>query len=283
MEAKTVNKSPIISPLGIEVAPGVSIDYSDTGSGLPILLIHGWPLNKQMFEYQAQYLNKQGYRVITVSLRGFGKSSKPYGNYNYDQFAEDLHLVIESLGLQNIVLGGFSMGAAVAIKYIAKYGDSNIYKLWMIGAAVPLYTKRDDYTYAGPTVQDVDALLVQLNRNRPSVIQSVGLALGAKDSLIIKEYLSWIFSMGIEASLYATEQSLIALRDTDLRDEIAKVQIPVTIFHGKKDQICPYLLAEQMQQTFSKSTLIPFENSGHALLWEEMDRFHEELLISLKS
>lgn len=80
-------------------------------------MIHGWPLNDAMYEYQYQYLVKKGFRVIGISLRGFGKSDRPYGQYNFDVFSDDIKVVLGKLNTQNAVLGGFSMGGAVVTHY----------------------------------------------------------------------------------------------------------------------------------------------------------------------
>jgi len=63
----------------IEVEKGVKLHVTDVGEGKPIVLIHGWPLSDAMYEYQYQYLSRKGFRVIGITLRGFGQSDKPYG------------------------------------------------------------------------------------------------------------------------------------------------------------------------------------------------------------
>ena len=70
----------------IEVEKGVKLHVTDLGEGRPIVLIHGWPLSDEMYEYQYQHLSRKGFRVIGITLRGFGKSDKPYGKYNFDVF-----------------------------------------------------------------------------------------------------------------------------------------------------------------------------------------------------
>lgn len=94
----------------IEVEPNVKLHVTDLGEGRPIVLIHGWPLNDAMYEYQYQYLVNKGFRVIGISLRGFGKSDRPYGRYDFDVFSDDIKVVLDKLKIENAVLGGFSMG-----------------------------------------------------------------------------------------------------------------------------------------------------------------------------
>src|SRR5262245_40462698 len=88
----------------------VSIAYSDYGSGRPVIFIHGWPLSREMWEYQLEDIVNAGYRVIKYDRRGFGKSSKPWYGYDYDSLASDLNEIIQQLNLDDVVLVGFSMG-----------------------------------------------------------------------------------------------------------------------------------------------------------------------------
>jgi len=277
MEANRFNRGE-----SIEVESGIYIDITDVGEGIPIVLIHGWPLNKDMFEYQVQFLVKKGYRVITPSLRGYGRSSKPFSAYSYDEFAKDIHQVIKKLDLHDFIIGGFSMGAAVALYYAAHYGQDAVRQLWMIGAAAPLYTQRQDFLFDGPTYESVNDNIVFLNQNRPELVDGVLKALWSPLSKIPDTFRLWLFSLGMQASLYATEQSMIALRDSDLREEMKLVKVPVKIFHGKQDIISPFILAETMQKGFLDAELIAFENSGHAVLWEEQELFNQSLLKVLK-
>ena len=73
----------------IEVEPNVRLHVTDTGEGRPVVLIPGWPLGDEMYEYQYNELIKNNFRVIGITLRGFGKSDKPYGAYNYDVHVQD--------------------------------------------------------------------------------------------------------------------------------------------------------------------------------------------------
>ena len=73
-------------------------------------------------------------------------------------------------------------------------------------------------------------------------------------------------------------QCLIALRDTDLRGDLAKIKIPTLIMHGKKDKICSFDLAGQMKAGISDSHVVAFENSGHSLFLEETHKFNTELI-----
>ena len=97
--------------------------FKDTGKGRPVVLIHGWPLSGDMFEYQSLALLEAGYRVITYDRRGFGQSSHPATGYDYDTFADDLAAVLDKLDVQGATLVGFSMGGGEVARYLSRHGS----------------------------------------------------------------------------------------------------------------------------------------------------------------
>jgi len=265
----------------IEVEKNVKLHVTDLGEGRPVVLIHGWPLSDAMYEYQYQELVEKGFRVIGITLRGFGQSDKPYGPYNYDVYAADIKTVLDKLNIQHATLGGFSMGGAISIHYVAKYNGAHIAKLALFGAAAPVWTKRTDYPY-GFTKETVNELIALSKTNRPQLLENFGKIFAASETALSPGIGNWLGSINMEASPYAATQSLIALRDTDLRPELSKINIPTVIFHGVKDRICEFALAEQMQKGIKNSTIVPFENSGHGLFVEEREKFNSELIKFIK-
>src|SRR5918996_5631046 len=103
--------------VGKENSTSIELYYEDHGSGSPVVLIHGWPLNGASWEKQTAALLAAGFRVITYDRRGFGKSSQPASGYNYDTFAEDLSKLIAHLGVSGVSLVGFSMGGGEVARY----------------------------------------------------------------------------------------------------------------------------------------------------------------------
>jgi len=260
----------------IEVEKNVRLHVTDLGEGQPIVLIHGWPLNDAMYEYQYQYLVRKGFRVIGISLRGFGKSDKPYGKYDFDVFSDDIKVVLEKLKIENAVLGGFSMGGAVVIHYVTKYNAAHVSKLALFAAAAPSWKQREGYPFG--VSDEVAADLINATKtSRQDLIAGFGKDFPAQEGGISKNVEKWLESINLEASPYAVTESITALRDLDLRPELAKINIPVAIFHGTKDKLCDFSLAEQLHKGIKNSYIVKFENSGHSLFVEEMDKFNTEL------
>src|SRR5687768_7461270 len=158
----------------IEVEQNVKLHVTDLGEGKPVVLIHGWPLSDAMYEYQYAALLHKGYRVIGITLRGFGLSDKPGGRYNYDVFADDIKVVLDKLKVEGATIGGFSMGGATVVRYVAKYKGAHVSRMALFGAAAPLWTKRPDFNYGIWNKADVDGLITLNNTNRPQLFENFG-------------------------------------------------------------------------------------------------------------
>lgn len=261
----------------IEVEENVRLHITDAGEGRPIVLLHGWPLSDEMFEYQYADLINNNFRVIGITLRGFGKSNKPWGDYSYNTHVLDIKKVLCQLDIDNAVLGGFSMGGAIAIRYMSEYKSAHISKLALFGAAAPIWTQRKDFPYNLPK-SAVDELIKLNNKDRPKLLLNFAKIFSATPTSLNEGIGNWLNGLGLMASSYAMAQSLVALRDTDLRGDLAKITVPTIIMHGKKDKICSFDLAEQMHAGIKDSKLVAFKKSGHSLFLEETKKFNDLLM-----
>jgi pimeloyl-ACP methyl ester carboxylesterase len=230
-----------------------------------------------MYEYQYNDLINKNFRVIGITLRGFGKSDKPFGAYNYDVHTADIKKVLSELDIKDAVLVGFSMGGAIAIRFVSKYNCAHISKLILAGAAAPIWTQRNDFKYNLPQ-SAVDDLIALNYKDRPKLLADFAKIFSATETSLNEGIANWLNMIGLSASSHATAECLVALRDTDLRSDLKKVAIPTLILHGKKDKICSFDLAEQMKAGISNSQLIPFEKSGHSLFLEETDKFNAAII-----
>lgn len=255
----------------------IKIAYEDLNpqSRKTVVFIHGWPLSHKVFEYQNNILPYKGYRTVTIDLRGFGESDAPAMGYGYDTMAKDIYNLIAKLGLQNITLAGFSMGGAVALRYIKNYNGWRVGKLALLSAAAPLFTQREDFPY-GQTKTQINDLIMKLYIDRPTALADF-----SKDFFYQEQtatFMEWFRQLVYMQSSHSTINALKSLRDEDLREDMAFVKVKTGIFHGKKDKICPYQLAEEMRRGIKDSVLYPFENSGHGVFKDETEEFNDKFL-----
>ena len=130
--------------VGKENSGHIEIYYEDHGSGQPVVLIHGYPLDGHSWEKQVPVLLEAGKRVITYDRRGFGQSSQPTAGYDYDTFAADLKALVDQLDLREIVLAGFSMGTGEVTRYLGTYGSDRVTKAALFGPIPPFLLQTDD-------------------------------------------------------------------------------------------------------------------------------------------
>jgi len=239
-----------------------------------ILFIHGWPANHNLFEYQFNQLPKMGYRCIGIDIRGFGNSDKPFEGYSYDQLADDVRCIVETLGLQDFTLAGHSVGGAIAIRYMARHNGYGVSKLALFAAAAPSFTKRMDFPY-GLSKDAVTKMIQETYEDRPNMLRGFGDMFFFQH--ITQPFSDWFFQLGLQAAGWSTAKLAASLRDECLFDDLATINMPTLILHGVHDKVCEFALAEVQKQCIRKSRLVPFEFSGHGLFWEEMDKFNKEL------
>lgn len=261
----------------IKAINGVNINVEEIGTGKPIVFIHGWPVNHNMFEYQFTELPKHGYRCIGIDLRGFGDSDKPWEGYNYDTMADDVKAVLDTLNLQNVILVGFSMGGPISIRYMSRHHGAHVEKLALLAAAAPCFTKREDFPY-GIDKAAVDDLIRQTYEDRPSMLRNFSQIFFSAPDKLSPEFKIWNLSLGLAASAYATIQCAIELRDADLRKDLSTIQVPTLILHGVNDRVCLFDLAKVMHEAIKGSQLIQVEKAGHGFYYEERERVNSELV-----
>lgn len=265
----------------IEVQKGIKLFVQDWGTGKPIVFISGWPFDHRCYEYQFNQIPNAGFRCIGIDMRGFGKSDKPWGKYNYDIFADDIHKVLEHLNIKDAALLGHSMGGAISLHYAAKYGNKYISKLILCGAAAPVLVSRPDFPY-GWTREQVDGLFALCDKDRATLLKNFGSQFFYKPDSISPELANWFWITGMESSPYATEMCLKMFEDSDLRPDMAKIKIPTLIAHAKEDKVCPYVLGEILNKNIVGSKLVTFQKSGHGLFYDEREKFNKMVIDFVK-
>jgi pimeloyl-ACP methyl ester carboxylesterase len=260
----------------VRVEPDVKIYVNDINplGRKTILFIHGWPANHKMFEYQYNQLTLIGYRCIGIDMRGFGNSDKPLRGYNYDRLADDVRCVVEALKLQNFTLGGHSTGGAIAIRYMARHNGYGVSKLALFASAAPSLIQRPYFPY-GLKEEDVNKIIQATYIDRPNMLRNFGKTFFHQK--ISEPFSDWFFQLGLQAASWSTIAVANAWLAEELFYDLERIFVPTLILHGIHDEVCLFPLAIAQNRGIKNSKLIPFENSGHGLFYDELDKFNREL------
>lgn len=240
-----------------------------------ILFLHGWPGSHELFEYQFDRLPSMGFRCIGIDTRGFGKSDRPWTGYDYDTLSDDVRTVIDALNLRNITLLGHSTGGAIAVRYMARHNGFGVSKLVLCAAAVPSLIQRPYFPFGQPR-EVVLQIIRETCQDRPQMLRNFGNMFFFQH--ITTALSDWFFSLGLQAAGWST--AAIAntwLGEEQLFSDMGKIDVPTLIMHGIHDKVCFFPLAEAQKQGIKNSRLIAFEYSGHAVFYDQKDKFNREL------
>ena len=240
-----------------------------------VVMVHGWPLSAAMYEYQARILADRGFRVITMDLRGFGRSDAPACGYCYDRLSDDVYQVVRALRLRRFILVGFSMGGAIALRYMRRRQGFGVCRLALLAAAAPRFTRCQSFPYGLPR-STADSLIELAQTDRPQLAQNFSRQLLAcPHSEAVKD---WFRDLALTASGIGMVKTAYALRDEDGCADLEWVRVPTGIFHGKKDQIVPYELGLVQKACIPDASLFTFDASGHGVFYDELERFNRQFV-----
>ncbi|GIG22065.1 arylesterase [Cellulomonas chitinilytica] len=269
--------------VGTENSTPVELYYEDHGTGQPVLLIHGYPLDGHSWERQTRELLADGYRVLTYDRRGFGRSSKVGTGYDYDTFAADLNTVLETLDLRDVILVGFSMGTGELARYVSTYGHERVAKLAFLASVEPFLVARDDNPEGVPqevfdgiaaaAKADRFAWFTQFYKDFYNLDENLGTRISAEAVAA-----SWNTAIGsAPVAAYAVVPSWIE----DFRADVDAVRAsgkPALILHGTKDGILPIdVTARRFRQALPDAQYVEVEGAPHGLLWTHADEVNAAL------
>lgn len=259
----------------------INIFYQEYGTGVPVIFIHGWPLNHEMWEYQLLELSKHSIRCIAYDRRGFGRSDRPWMGYDYDTLADDLNELINHLQISNVVLVGFSMGGGEVARYIGKYGTDKISKLVFISSVTPFRLKSEDNS-EGAEKKSFDETINKIEKDRPSFLASFGKKFYGTDlpnCEVSKELLEWNQTLCLMSSAKATVDCVRSFSETDFREDLKKINIDTLIIHGDADTIVPIEVSgNKTSELIPNCKYIVYKNAPHGLFITEKEKLNTDLL-----
>ena len=267
--------------VGSQNGSGIDIYFEDHGSGLPVMLIHGYPLDGRSWERQERALLEAGYRVISYDRRGFGQSSKPTTGYDYDTLAADLAVLIDHLDLAGINLVGFSMGTGEVIRYLGSRGSARVRKAVLLGALPPFLLKTDDNPQ-GVDGQVFDRIKAALAADRFAYLETFLNDSYNADVLGGTRISDQAWYAAFIAALAASAHATCACVDTwltDFRPDLRKIDIPTLVIHGTDDRILPVTATAQRLPGFIDDIrVITIDHGPHNITWTHPDEVNTALL-----
>jgi non-heme chloroperoxidase len=274
--------------VGTENSADIEIHYEEHGSGKPIILIHGYPLDGNSWERQERVLLENGYRCISYDRRGFGRSSQPTTGYDYDTFAADLKALLDHLALdKDAVLAGFSMGTGEVTRYLGTYGSSGISKAVMFGVIPPFLLQTDDNAKGVPG-EVFEGIKQQVVADRYKWFDDFFANFYNTDVLAPERIgdaaLRASFQVAAGASPYAS-YACVDTWLTDFREDLPKIDIPTLVVHGTADRILPFeSTAARLrdEKLIADLTFVEIPNGPHNVGWTFPDECNKALLDFLK-
>ncbi|MCM2435902.1 alpha/beta fold hydrolase [Agrobacterium rosae] len=265
----------------VQAKDGTQLHVKDMGQGRPVVLIHGWPLTGDMFEYQMLALLEAGFRVITYDRRGFGQSGHPATGYNYDTFADDLAAILDELDLQDVSLVGFSMGGGEIARYLSRHGAARVSKAVLI-ASVVAYLLKEETNTDGVDASVFEDMKSQIRKDRFAFLQDFAktfYGVGWVTSPVSDGVLDWSFTLGIMASPKATIDCVDAFGRTDFRPDLKSFTMPTLVIHGTADKTVPIEPSGRAAAAgIPSAKLIEYDGEPHGLFATAPQRLNSDLL-----
>jgi non-heme chloroperoxidase len=251
----------------ITTADGARLFYKDWGSGPAVLFSHGWPLNADAWDDQMVHLAQRGFRTIAYDRRGHGRSTQTWDGHDLDTYAADLAGLIETLSLDDVVLVGHAMGGSEIVRYVGRHGTRRVARLALIATPAPLML-RTPANPGGRPIDEFDHLRAALVADRTQFYRQLSLPFfganrpGSQVSQGTRDAF-WAWSM--QAGLNAVYEAIKVFSETDLTEDLRRIDKPTLMVHGDDDQIVPVATAMQCVAVVRSATLRVYPGAPHGL------------------
>jgi non-heme chloroperoxidase len=265
----------------ITTRDGTQIYYRDWGKGQPVVFSHGWPLTGDAFEDQMFFQASRGYRVIAHDRRGHGRSDQPWQGNDMDTYANDLAELVNKLDLKNAIHVGHSTGGGEVARYIGRHGTKRVAKAVLISAVPPVMLKSASNP-GGLPMELFDQLRSSVLADRSQFWKDLSMMFygynrpGAKISEGVRESF-WL--QGMMAGLPACYFCIKAFSETDMTEDLKKIDVPTLILHGDDDQIVPIADSAMLSAKLVKNAELKiYKGAPHGMCTTEKDKVNQDLL-----
>jgi non-heme chloroperoxidase len=267
--------------VGQENSGSIDLYYEDHGSGRPVVLIHGYPLSGRAWDKQVPVLMDDGHRVITYDRRGFGKSSQPTTGYDYDTFAADLHVLLETLDLRDVTLVGHSMGTGEVTRYLGRYGSGRIAMGVLVSPIPPFLLQTTDNPEGLPGSM-FDGFMATARQDAPAWMKGFLDNFYNADKflgkLVSEDAYRASWNVAVSASATAAV-ACIPTWETDFRRDLSKIDVPILVIQGDDDRVLPYpKTGERLPGMIKDLQLVVIDQGPHAIAWTHADQVNSALL-----
>ena len=259
---------------------GTKLFFKDWGEGKPVLLMHGWPVNGDSFDETAFTLAENGYRVIVPDRRGFGRSDQPWSGYDYDTFADDIAVILDTASISGaIAIAGFSMGGGDVARFISR-NPGRVSHAILIGSVVPFLLETQDNPNGAPK-EGFDAIVASIIADKAQFFRNllpdyfgVGWAAPVSESAIDN---AWRQAM--MGGLKPIVACVHAFSETDFRNDLPAFTMPTLIIHGVADRTVPIdLTSRAAARAIPSAKLVEYEDGAHGLFASHSVRLTRDIL-----
>lgn len=268
---------------------GTTIFYKDWGprDAQAIVFHHGWPLSADDWDSQMLYFLSKGYRVIALDRRGHGRSSQTATGHDMDTYASDVAALTDALDLKGAYHVGHSTGGGEVARYAARAKPGRVGKAVLVSAVPPGMVK-SEWNPNGVPLEVFDGLRSSLAANRAQFYIDFpsGPFYGFNRPGVkpIQGLINNWWRQGMMGAANAHYQCIKAFSETDFREDLQAIQVPVLVAHGTDDQIVPYPASAPLTMKLLKhGTLKTYEGFPHGMLSTNPGTINPDLLAFFKS